>query len=263
MTQHDGNGARSTPGRLEYERAIRRSDLPPPSRHLALTIATWANIETGIIPDRFQPAKGVLEESTGLSRGAIVKHLNVLESNGWIGRETGGGAGRRTKYRLCIPHAETGHVVTPSGSENGSRHDPFSENGSSSDPKTGHVVNRNGSPRDPKSPSQSRESLSLAERVVRDAGVVADDERETFISWLQDKHQIRGIGWWKTVTKDDLVEHAANWRAQRTAPSASLPPWCGACGDNHPGAEFNPNLRMLDGALCPDCHPDVRRSNAS
>lgn len=35
------------PGRLEYERAIRRSNLPWQSRHLALTIATWADLETG------------------------------------------------------------------------------------------------------------------------------------------------------------------------------------------------------------------------
>jgi hypothetical protein len=152
--EQPGKAPRLPGGRLTYERGIRYSSLPAPSRHLALTLATWADVDTGIIPDRFQPAKGVLEEATGLSRGAIVKHLNLLEEEGWISRETGGGAGRRTKFSLRVPAgAKTGHQATPSAPENGSPHDPFTENGSPREQKTGHVVNKNGSPGDPKSPS--------------------------------------------------------------------------------------------------------------
>lgn len=168
--EQSGKASRLPGGRLTYERGIRYSSLPAPSRHLALTLATWADVETGIIPARFQPAKGVLEEATGLSRGAIVKHLNLLEEQGWISRETGGGAGKRTKFRLLIPAgAKTGHQVTPSAPENGSPHDPFAENGSPGEQKTGHLVNKNGSPGDPKSPLNPYESLSLVDEPQRPA----------------------------------------------------------------------------------------------
>lgn len=109
------------------------------------------------------------------------------------------------------------------------------------------------------SPSSTTSPLSLAERVVRDAGVVADHERETFINWLKDKHQIRGPGWWKTVTQDDLNEHAADWRAQHTTTAApALPPWCGHCGDDNPAARTNARFRLIEGHACPDCHPTTQ-----
>lgn len=93
--------------RLAFERAIRRSGLKPPSRHLALTIATWAGIADGIIPDRFQPALSTLEEATGLTRKSVRTHLDLLEEAGWIGRDRptteASRRGARTHYRLLIP----------------------------------------------------------------------------------------------------------------------------------------------------------------
>lgn len=113
------------------------------------------------------------------------------------------------------------------------------------------------------------ESLSVAEQVVRDSGVVAEHERETFINWLKDKHQIRGPGWWKTVTHADLVEHAADWRAQLATATAApkLPPWCRECGDRQPLAEKNASLRLVEDdhgnrRPCPDCHPNNVRNTA-
>lgn len=96
------------PTRFEYERAIRASELKPPSRHLGLTIATWADVRTGIIPDRLQPSLTVLERATGLSRGAIRTHLDHLEEGGWLHRNRPTVAKARadketTKYRLLIP----------------------------------------------------------------------------------------------------------------------------------------------------------------
>lgn len=105
MTQHDGNGARSTPGRLEYERAIRRSDLPPPSRHLALTIATWADIDTGVIADRFQPSLSTLAEATGLNRATVQRHLDRLEADGWMVRD------RPDQKKARVEHARTHYFL--------------------------------------------------------------------------------------------------------------------------------------------------------
>lgn len=96
------------PTRFEYERAIRASELKPPSRHLALTIATWADVRTGIIPDRLQPSLTVLERATGLSRATVRTHLTLLEKGKWLDRDRPSVAKARadketTKYRLLIP----------------------------------------------------------------------------------------------------------------------------------------------------------------
>jgi DNA-binding transcriptional ArsR family regulator len=105
-------------GRLEFERAIRRSDLPSPSRHLALTLATWANISSGIIPDDYQPSLSTLEEATGLSRKTVRTHLDILEDTGWVERDRPDPAkaraeGARTFYTLHIPPGVAGRGTDP------------------------------------------------------------------------------------------------------------------------------------------------------
>ncbi|MEU3546277.1 hypothetical protein [Streptomyces longwoodensis] len=108
--------------------------------------------------------------------------------------------------------------------------------------------------------------LSLAERLVRDSGVVADEERETFIDWITSTRRIDGPGWWRKVAENgDFADLAETWRAERPTTSApnSIPTWCGRCGDDNPGAQFNPTFRLADGAPCPACHPSALRSNAS
>ena len=72
------------PSRFEYERAIRRSGLPPLSRLLALTIATWADVETGSIARKNQPAQSVLLEATGMSKSSFLSHRKTLCDAGWI-----------------------------------------------------------------------------------------------------------------------------------------------------------------------------------
>ncbi|MET7983011.1 hypothetical protein [Streptomyces sp. NPDC005281] len=101
----------------------------------------------------------------------------------------------------------------------------------------------------------------MAERIVRDSDVVAEDERETFISWINNQHKPRGPAWWRAVESNgDLADLAEKWRAEGTeqTTTALLPSWCGRCGDDNPAAAHNPRWRLLDGAPCPACHPDVR-----
>lgn len=96
------------PSRFEYERAVRSSDLPSLSRLLALTVATWADVKTGVIPDRLQPSLTTLEEATGMVRGSVRKHLDTLEAGGWLKRDRPSVAAARskkarTKYAIKIP----------------------------------------------------------------------------------------------------------------------------------------------------------------
>lgn len=96
------------PSRFEYERAVRSSDLPPLSRLLALTVATWADVRTGVIPDRLTPSLTTLEAATGMARASVRNHLNNLEAGGWLNRNRPSVAAARsekarTKYTIKIP----------------------------------------------------------------------------------------------------------------------------------------------------------------
>lgn len=107
------------PSRFEYERAIRASDLPSLARLTALTLATWADAKTGVIPDRMMPSLTTLEAATGMSRGAVRKHLDRLEEDGWVERKRPSVAAARskkarTRYRLLIPRG----TVVPDSPEN-------------------------------------------------------------------------------------------------------------------------------------------------
>ncbi|WP_435109413.1 helix-turn-helix domain-containing protein [Nocardiopsis synnemataformans] len=72
--------------RFAYERAIRESGLPAPARHIALTLATWADVNTCVIPERFMPSLAKLAETTGLGKSTVARYLPVLEEDGWIHR---------------------------------------------------------------------------------------------------------------------------------------------------------------------------------
>lgn len=156
MTQHGGSGARSIPGRLEFERAIRRSDLPPPSRHLALTIATWADMDTGVIPERFQPSLSTLEEATGMGRKTVRTHLNNLEDRKWLERhrpdqEKARTEHARTRYALAIPPEARGGEPLGLGAEG-------PQPRGADTPAKGRRAPRARGGEPPKSPYESRES---------------------------------------------------------------------------------------------------------
>src|SRR5881397_159848 len=96
------------PSRFEYERAVRSSDLPSLSRLLALTVATWADVRTGIMPDRLTPSLTTLESATGMARASVRKHLDTLEAGGWLKRDRPSVAAARaekarTKYTIKVP----------------------------------------------------------------------------------------------------------------------------------------------------------------
>lgn len=96
------------PSRFEYERSVRSSSLAPLSRLLALTLATWADVKTGVIPVRLTPSLSTLEEATGMDRSTVRRHLNKLEVADWVGRDRPDPIAARTKkartrYRLTVP----------------------------------------------------------------------------------------------------------------------------------------------------------------
>jgi hypothetical protein len=96
--------------------------------------------------------------------------------------------------------------------------------------------------------------LSVAERVVQAAAVVADDERETFINWINQTYLPQGPGWWRTVAKEgDFPDIAARWRASTAEPSASAGTRapCPSC----PGGEGWIDHPEGGVRRCPECNP--------
>lgn len=98
--------------RWEFERAVLGSGLPAPARLILLALAVLADWPGGAIPARFTPSLSTLQEMTGLSRRALMNHLNDIERaekrDGWVVRsrptkERARSEKERTRYRLVLP----------------------------------------------------------------------------------------------------------------------------------------------------------------
>ncbi len=107
--------------RWTVERAVRSKecDLEPPGRHLVLTLLTWCDPKTAMIPERFTPSLTDLQHATGMVRSTVTKWLNRLEGKDgeggeerperkWVWRERPTVADARRKkaktcYRLDVP----------------------------------------------------------------------------------------------------------------------------------------------------------------
>lgn len=93
--------------RWDVTKAVRGSDLPPPSRLIMLTLADVAEVGTAEIPPRYTPSLTVLARETGHGRSTVKDHLTALEDGGWLERSRPDKAaqwnGERTRYRLLVP----------------------------------------------------------------------------------------------------------------------------------------------------------------
>ncbi|MEU8333449.1 MarR family winged helix-turn-helix transcriptional regulator [Micromonospora sp. NPDC048839] len=96
--------------RWTVERAIKSEecDLEPPGRHLVLTLLTWTDSETAMIPERYTPSLTDLERATGMARSSVTKWLNKVEEEKWVKRirPTVADARRKkakTVYQMGVP----------------------------------------------------------------------------------------------------------------------------------------------------------------
>jgi Helix-turn-helix domain len=100
------NGTRSSGahiGLFEWQRAIRDSELPPMTRHVALTLSTYMNAEGG---SAF-PGAARLARDTGRSERKVRERLGLLVKAGWLVEvERGGLRGeerRANRYQARTP----------------------------------------------------------------------------------------------------------------------------------------------------------------
>ncbi|MEH1014593.1 MarR family winged helix-turn-helix transcriptional regulator [Micromonospora sp. CPCC 206060] len=139
--------------RWTVERAVRHKEctLDPPGRHLVLTLLTWTDPHTAVIPERFTPSLTDLEEATGMARSSVAKWLNKVEEEGWVDRHRPTVADARRKkakttYRMQVP-PELLRLLTELGVV-GPRGGPVaSESPRSAGPRRGPVKGAVGPPR--------------------------------------------------------------------------------------------------------------------
>lgn len=244
----DSLGKRLDGGRLSYERAIRRSSLPPGARHVALTVATWANIETGVIPERFQPSLSTIAEATGLAKSSVKRHLVVLEDEGWLDRNRPDGDKARTEhartaYRLTVPEAGPTVGLGPGwampeptvGPELGpqsAKARPTVGQKSPSSPGSSSLPSQQ-----PQKASAASKRETKAQRVIRRIGLLDRADEDAFIAWASRKFNIQHDGWW-TSCADDVPGHITTWLQQREKPARARPVgvMCTCCNTTAPAA---------------------------
>jgi DNA-binding MarR family transcriptional regulator len=98
--------------RWEIERAVLSSELPWPARYLALVLLTRADAKTAAIPATYSPSLSTLLAETGMSHAALLKYLDLLESEGWLTRrrpsmDDARAKKSRTRYALRLGRQAT------------------------------------------------------------------------------------------------------------------------------------------------------------
>lgn len=274
------------PSRFEYERSVRGSDLPPLSRLLALTLATWADVKTGAIPARLTPSLSTLEKATGMDRSTVRRHLNKLEVNEWVGRDRPDPVAARTqkartRYRLTIPKGiqvpasdpnELGAEDTeargaqPLADAKLGAHSPQARGTQPPELGAENPIARGTQP--PKSSYGPKRSTEVhLQQGPHSHGAAADNDAFRVVQPLVDEMTRRGmrVSWqmqtgdWKelvalvqTRSVPVLVEHAERvWQSAKSAPYSAryfLPGWQGL---PETPAGPPPQLRAVSGGYQP------------
>lgn len=227
------------PSRFEFERAVKASSLPPLSRLLALTIATFAHSDTGVIPARYQPSLSTLMTATGMSKGSLLTHRKTLDEEKWVTFTSPSLEDQRRKkarnvYKLHVPAGSAPDLAAGSPDDLDE-----TDTGSAPDPELGQEMNQVGSVADHKSSSTTTASqpdgpTSDGPRIAINCRplVTAMQQAGIHVSWELSANewlQIESII--KRIPVDLLVADAVEaWHRARSTPRLAryfLPGWRG------------------------------------
>jgi hypothetical protein len=114
-----GRAADEIPLRFEWERVIKALPMPPTVKHVALTLATYGDLDGASI----HPGNDVLIADTGTSRATVTRALTYLRDVGLI--VSVGTANRRRRiaeeYRLAIPPTVLARVMDRAANQGSQR----------------------------------------------------------------------------------------------------------------------------------------------
>lgn len=96
--------------RFTWERALRESDLTATQRLICYTIATWADLHTGVIPEKWTPSISRIATAAGLDPSTVKRNLPRIVEAGWLAKTSPSLEAARTRharnqYRLALPAA--------------------------------------------------------------------------------------------------------------------------------------------------------------
>lgn len=97
-----GEPAPSRPFRERFEWAVTHSNLTSMARHVALTVATYADYQTGVIPPG-RPGVPTLATAAGMGHIPVRRYLHELEERGFVQRVGEPGGGHAVAVTLLIP----------------------------------------------------------------------------------------------------------------------------------------------------------------
>lgn len=205
-------------------RTVLGPDITGLQRAVALEIADDANDATRESWAKLEDlALWTAAKDTNVIRNALKRlaaagwEFRVPMGKGKDGRLLYAVPGRKLTFR--VPSVKGVAVATPFAPKGKSRHLPSEPRlplGVAPAPSEGALATPfSSSPQEiPSSP------LSPAARIVRDSGLVAEDERESFLAWINHNHKTPGVGWWRTVARNgDLAAQVDQWRAWRSEPT--------------------------------------------
>jgi len=261
-------------GRGPWERALRADPRVTGARlAILLDLGTYMNGDGS----KARPGAQRIAADTGYRNWCIEEHLRWAVRVGYLtvvrrGGRAGNGYSWPTEYAAAEPVDDAASTRLGSRVEEPSQ--PVSRTGltpsqpgpgTSLNPVLGPVSTRSWdrpteSPTDRvSSPTENTGSslLSSAERAVAGAGVVAEDETRELTQWIKDKYPDRSPAWFRTLAGNgDLADLAADWREQRTRPSASEA-CTEACTECVRGWLDPPDNRWP----CLRCKPHLRRGS--
>lgn len=87
--------------RGRFQQGIRCSQMPPQTRHVALTLASFAS-DSGEIDASAQPGLMGLVAATGLTPGRAAVSLRILEQRGWL-QPVRGDRNEAAVFTLTLP----------------------------------------------------------------------------------------------------------------------------------------------------------------
>ena len=85
---------------------LQKTDLPSNAKYMALYLATYMNLNRDVA----WPSQKTIERETGLSHPSVLKYLDLLTSEGWIGKQSGNRV-ESNRYWITFPN-EVGKEFT-------------------------------------------------------------------------------------------------------------------------------------------------------
>lgn len=100
--RREGEPGPDQPFRERWEWAVRNSLLHHRTRHVALTVATWADYQTGVIAGH-APGVPRLSAATGMGHITVRKGMHELREAGFLRRTATDSSGTEVDIVLTLP----------------------------------------------------------------------------------------------------------------------------------------------------------------